>query len=289
MDEGNEIYGAQSEEELAQQVGEINTEATFNKRTGVRILPMPDGKKILIPAPEELLMRSTRNLSNTEKFLEKYQQDVHRISFEWFRLKEYENAARSKRHAVSDIKEAAKLLDRVCSLVEYQLNTISAMFDLTCRGYRLQVGILARNCIESASVAIETTLEDAKAIAFDKGKLKTSQSRKAAGQIIQYVNEAYSELSEKYVHISPAHGTLQWVSWTKSDHSVLDCLGYLKYCLVMTRLCLEIAFGSTGIVTYPQLVTTQPHESGKGIKITPIEPQSDYWKWFMAMGEVNAI
>lgn len=150
---------------------------------------------------EEILINQLRD-ENEEKakaFDDQYHEQFAAMSAEYTRLAAnlWAGVRSLKAENALDTGQAA-----AGSLLQYALKTIEALIDLLRRGYRNQVGMLARNALEIIATVIciasdPDTLEN-----VEKGKFKSSKAISTAKRVVPLFGQLYGELSNQLTHLT---------------------------------------------------------------------------------------
>jgi len=188
-------------------------------------------------ADEDILSRRLKveNERRAQVFDTKFEEQLKMLSVEYARLYEITDAAMLdliNREAIFS-REGASV-----SLLYYATMTIEASIDLLRRGYRNQVGMLARSAVEFIASAICVTRDPVAWEEVQGGKFKSSKAISKAKDFFPLLGHWYGELC-KFTHLT--EDDFRWDHMVPDGHDDIT-EGYLmlpKMNLVLANMAVE--------------------------------------------------
>jgi hypothetical protein len=161
-----------------------------------------------------------------------------------------------------------KELLAVCSrLLNHSMTTFIAAIEMARRGFRKQYGSLVRDVIETLSTVLYLCRIPSALQQYLDGKLKSSKTIAAAGQVIPEYGKLYGMLSNQFVHINKFHERLgDLAEYQENDEALSFILPNMRLTSWLIYVVSEFAFiESVGAPRYfkviaPSMIAYDPSD-----------------------------
>jgi len=187
---------------------------------------------------DETILNHRLKVENERKaqfFDTKFEEQFKMLAVEYARLYKITDVAMldlTDREAIFSRKGAS------ISLLDYATTTIEASIDLLRRGYRNQVGMLARSAVEFIATAICITRDPAVWEEIQGGKFKSSKAISRAKDFFPLLGHWYGELCE-FTHLTEDDFRWDHMVSDKHDDITEDYLMLPKMNLVLANMAAE--------------------------------------------------